>query len=144
MFYERLSSTEKYNMSTEHPHNLESSRWDLEQKYGKSEMRDLFKDDDDSFFSSSSSGEGLSMQPIVDLIRLGIWCYSTPVRAVVTSTTVFFASIHFGWISLPVIAFKIMQWAGIGMVATSTCLGVREVVIKINGKAIENKEMKSS
>jgi len=131
MFYERLSTTEEFNLKGQHPHNLEHARYDLEDRYGKSVTDDWF-DNDDSY----SSGDGLSVQPLVDAAKLVIWAYSTPKRAIATSTAVFFAGIHFGWFSLPLVIFKILEWTGIGLVATSSCLLAKEMVIKINGKEI--------
>jgi hypothetical protein len=130
--YDRMSDTELYNLSREHQHNVESRRDEIQDKYGI-DVDELFSRSD----SYSSGGEGLSMQPIVDLFNLVVWAYSTPTRAIVSSVTFFTAAIHFGFITIPPIIFLITKWIGAGMVVTSSTLLAREMVIKINGKPIK-------
>lgn len=135
MNYERLSTTEKYNLAMSNRYNLESSRDELEERYGP-EIEDLFQDDEKFF----SSGEGLSMQPLMDLASAIAWAYGTPKKAIITSSVIFFGGIKLGFITLPVVAFKVLGWTGAGMVAASVGYFTRDAAKKL-GKESRKKRV---
>ncbi|PGK51458.1 hypothetical protein CN918_27075 [Priestia megaterium] len=122
-----MTNAELLNLRREHPHNLWLKRFEIFEEYGI-DVEEL---------EGIEFNEGLSLKPIEDVFKLIIWCYSSPLKAILTSVTVFTAAIHFGWITIPPLVFIIGKWVGVGMVATSGALAAKEIVIKINGKLIK-------
>jgi len=122
-----MTNAERLNLEREHPHNLWLRRFEIFEEYGI-HVEEL---------DGVDINEGLSLKPIEDMFNLIIWCYSSPLKAILTSITVFTAAIHFGWVVIPPLVFIIGKWVGAGMVVASGAIAAKEMVIKINGKPIE-------
>lgn len=105
---ERLSTTQEYNLSRQPRATLERERDDIMEKHDI-DVNDFFRND----YESSSEDKTLSGQPIEDAVRLIAWAYSTPTKAIISTSAIFVGGIHFGWFSLPVAIATGLKMSGL-------------------------------